>query len=161
MSRFPSTLHSLHSGDVMANDQTSVTRVADRRELSLLLQVRPLNRESSIGLAPTPRHSEAATRGRYRSCRVAIRDSRIATFDWSRRQSLTLQAAPMPGKRRMATWLQRSVGTAHSTSLDFGVVSRTGSLAATGLALTLRANRAAIRDSRIATFDWWTLALPR
>ena len=29
--------HSLHSGDVMANEQTSVTRVADREELPLLL----------------------------------------------------------------------------------------------------------------------------
>jgi hypothetical protein len=83
--------HSLHSGDVMANEQSAVSRVADREDdfgaagtaRSTSLPPQPASRAgllAATGLARTPRHSEATTRERYRSYRDAIRDSRIATF---------------------------------------------------------------------------------
>ena len=62
------------------------------------LQVRALHGESSTGLAPTPRHSEAATRQRDRSYRDAIRDSRIAT---------TFTNTTLPCGRARHEWLFR------------------------------------------------------
>ncbi len=74
------------------------------------LWVRTLHGESSTGLAPAPRHSEAATRERYRSYRGAIRDSRIAT---------TFTNTTLPCGRARHEWLFRlRFAQGHVAQLD-------------------------------------------